>query len=91
MIHLAARVHAFINGLFRPNDESLTRELHGRVAEQFKTANLNEEGGRERLAEIIADDVFASFENVPSGADNIADLVRRLLDYEGLFVLPAID
>ena len=91
MIHLAARAHAFINGLFRPNDETLTRELYGRVAKQFAAVGLKEEGGRDRLAGIIADDVLASFEEGQSDADAVSYLVRRLFDYEQLFVLPEID
>jgi len=91
MIHLAARAHVFINGLFRPSDESLTRVLHARVSGLFAAANLKEVENRDRLAEIIADDVLASFDNVPWDAGDEAYLVRCLFDYEGLFVLPTID
>lgn len=93
MIHLAARAHAFVNGLFRPRDATLTRELHDRVAEKFAAAGLTGEDDRIGLAQAIAADVLASFDHVPPDADaaTIADLVRRIFNYEQMFVQSAVD
>lgn len=93
MIHLAQRAHAFVYGLFRPSDLSLTRELYDKVARQFTEAGLAEETGRVRLAEAIAEEVLASFDTVPAEADtaDITDLVRRIFDHELMFVLPTVD
>ena len=91
MIHLAARAHAFINGLFRPSDETLTRELYDRVAQQFAEAGLKGEEDRARLAEIIAAEVIESFEAPPQDTEAIADLLHRIFNYEQMFVLPEID
>jgi hypothetical protein len=91
MIHLAARAHAFINGLFRPSDETLTRELYDRIAKQFAAVSLEDEDGRDRLADIIVADVLASFEEGRPDVDAVVYLVRRLFDYEQIFVLPEID
>ena len=59
MIHLGARVHAFINGLFRPSDEALTREsltlltgtLRAQLAEVLAAAKHadTEEAWRQRV------------------------------------------
>jgi hypothetical protein len=93
MIHLAARAHAFVNGLFRPHDATVTRELHDRVAGLFAAAGLTEESDRIELAQTIALDVLASFDRVPPDIDAaaIVDLVRRILDYEQMFVQSTVD
>lgn len=93
MIHAAQRMHAFVNGLFRPGDEAVTRELYGRVKDKFSAVGLKDENDRDQLAGIIAKDVLDSFERVPGDVDEgvIADLVRRIFDYENMFVLPEID
>ena len=93
MIHLAARAHAFVNGLLRPHDATVTRELHDRVAGLFAAAGLTEESDRIGLAQTIAMDVLTSFDRVPPDTDAaaIADLVRRIFDYEQMFVQSAVD
>ncbi len=93
MIHLSARAHAFVNGLFRQSDATVTRELYDRVAGLFAAAGLTEESDRIGLAQTIAADVLASFGRVPPDADAaaIADLVRRIFDYEQMFVQSVVD
>jgi len=93
MIHLAARAHAFLNGLFRPSDAALTRELYDRVSTLFADAGLHDDADRRRLADNIAADILASFAHVPpeTDASAIAGLVGRIFAYEALFVLPEID
>ena len=54
MIHPAARAHAFLNGLFRPSDAALTRELYDRVSTLFADAGLHDDADRRRLADNIA-------------------------------------
>ncbi len=39
-VHLAARVHAFVHGLFRPTDETETRELYNWVEGLFVRHDL---------------------------------------------------
>jgi hypothetical protein len=93
MIHLAARAHAFVNGLFRPHDATVTRELYDRVAGLFAAAGLTAESDRIGLAQTIAADVLASFDRVPPDTDAaaIVDLVRRIFDYEQMFVQSTVD
>jgi hypothetical protein len=92
MIHLAARAHAFVNGIFRPSDAALTRETYERVERLFAGAGLRDETDRRRLAGTIAMDALASFDpGLPNvDADTIAGLVERIFDYEAMFVLPEI-
>ena len=93
MIHLGARAHAFVNGLFRPSDETLTRDLYDRVAKQFAAAGLSGGGGpraaRRHHRARRAGELRPRAPEVDVAA--IADLVQRIFDYEAMFVLPPID
>lgn len=93
MIHLAARAHAFVNGLFRPSDATVTRELYDQVAKRLASAGLKDDEGRVRVAVRIAEEVLARFDRVPPDADagDLAKLVLRVFDYEGMFELPLVD
>jgi hypothetical protein len=92
-LHLAARLHAFTHGLFRPSDATQTRELYGRVAHLFKQHSVADSEARDELIDAIADAVLADLE-ISGDLDQSATvfyLTRQLFDYEGLFLLPAID
>lgn len=92
-LHVAARFHAFVHGLFRPSDEAATRELYDKVAGQFAGHGLSGPTARTELSTELASEVLAAF-----GADAehaqfepVYELIARLFDYEDLFHLPAID
>lgn len=91
--HIAARIHAFIHGLFRPTDEAETRNLYKEVIRHFKQHKLLLEEDRlcfiDNLALAISQE-FDVEDNVRS-REYFQQLVRRLLDYEGLFMLPDIN
>lgn len=93
MLHFDARIHAFVHGLFRPKDLRLTRELHDRVARQFADVGLQSDIDRDHLAAVIAEQVLANFETIPSDADEdaLTELVEHIFAYEDMFVLPEID
>ena len=91
--HLAARLHAFVHGIFRPSAEDETRALYRKVERLFDRHWLREEAGRKALIRSLAVDVLAAF-GLPPGhpqAGPIGDLIGSIFDYEGLFVLPPID
>ncbi|MEM7545372.1 MAG: type IV secretory system conjugative DNA transfer family protein [Pseudomonadota bacterium] len=92
-LHFAARLHAFVHGLFRPSDEAETRALYERVRRQFLAHDLLSEAGQETLRNELIADLLRVFE---LDADHpqfeiIYRLVDRVFAYEGLFVLPEID
>ncbi len=92
-LHVAARMHAFVHGLFRPSDERETRELYNEVERLFAEHGLKDAAGRADVAPWLSTDVLAAF-----GVDDdhrqrrpIERLIGRILDYENLFVLPSVD
>ncbi|MBB4302824.1 uncharacterized protein (DUF2267 family) [Rhodobium orientis] len=93
MIHLAARLHAFINGLFTPSDAVLTRTLHDKVARLLAKHELTHPPGRARLAEEIAEQVLAqvSSDIQPNVQETLSDLIERIFEYEDMFRLPRVD
>ena len=92
-VHLAARMHAFVNGLFRPSDEQETRALYDRVAGQFRANDLATTAGRRALMTDLTAEVIDKFEIPPDHpqAEVVVRFVTRLLDYERLFLLPEVD
>ena len=57
-MHLYARLHAFLHGLFRPSEELLTREVFDRVTALLQEHGLTQPDGRQALIEFITDDVI---------------------------------
>lgn len=90
---MAARLHAFTHGLLRPSDAAQTQELYDRVAGLFEQHGISDTGGRDRLIHAIADRVLGELElsTDDERADAVRHLTRQMSDYEGLFLLPAID
>lgn len=92
-LHLAARVHAFVHGLFRPDDEWETKRLYGQVERMFARHDLNDAPARNSLVASLASDVLAAFGADADHAQRvpIERLIGRILDYEDLFLLPLVD
>ena len=93
MIHVAQRLHAFVNGLFRPSDEETARALYDKVVRLFAQRGLSTEDDREKLAIAIAEDVLDRLEDGSAGPSprDLASLVLWILDYEAMFELPSFD
>jgi hypothetical protein len=93
MIHAAQRMHAFINGLFRPKDEVTARALYGEVERLFSKAGLDHENGRIALAIAIAEDALDRLQegSARPSLNELAALVLSIFDFERLFLLPAFD
>ncbi|MGB0747121.1 MAG: type IV secretory system conjugative DNA transfer family protein [Magnetospiraceae bacterium] len=92
-LHFAARMHAFVNGLFGPDDVAETRALHDKASALFKKHDLASDEGREDFAVALGVEVLETY-GLPRDhpqAEPVLRLVFRLLDYEGLFVLPRVD
>ena len=92
-LHLAARMHAFVHGLFRRSDRAETRSLYRRVKRLFARNGVLESSDRRELIVQLTIDVLASFD-LSGGhpqVDHIFGLIARVFEYEQLFVLPAID
>jgi len=82
-----------VHGLFRPSEAELVREQYERLTYQFRVLGIVEQAGRQYLIQMIAEDVVDHF-GIEAGhaqSDLIHSRVKRLFDYEGLFVLPEID
>lgn len=91
--HIAARFHAFANGLFRSPEERETWFLYHRVLRHLENERLEDEAGRVDLSLKLVSDLADSFglsEDHPH-RDKLAGLVVQVIDYEDLFVLPHID
>ena len=92
-LHIAARLHALIHGLFRPSDEAETRQLHNKVAALFDRHGLHDPSEREGLITSLAAEVLSEF-----GVDQthqqfrpVVHLIGRVFNYEGFFELPETD
>ncbi|NND50371.1 MAG: ATP-binding protein [Rhizobiales bacterium] len=92
-LHPGARLHAFVNGLFRPKEEVITHELWQKVEQRLAARDLLTDEGRALLAEAIADKVGAALEErqFEIDPDDALTLVDALIDYEGMFRLPRFD
>ena len=92
-LHLSARLHAAVHGIFRPKNEKIVRALHQKIAAQFALHGLQSANGRNALIADIALDVASQFglEQDDERTLVIVKLVKCLFDYEGLFLLPEAD
>ncbi|MEM9839495.1 MAG: ATP-binding protein [Pseudomonadota bacterium] len=92
-LHLAARTHAFLHGLFRPADERQTRALHEQVHERFQEHGLLDADARIALAVKVAEAALLSRRAPPDNTATVplASQLLDLLEYEGMFELPTID
>ena len=87
MIHAAARLHAFVHGLFRPSDEVEVRALYDRVLALAREHGLDGPDARQRLAARIA----AVAPVVETDRPIVAALAEPLIGWEGYATLPVID
>lgn len=93
MLHLGARLHAFVHGLFRRSDLTETQVLHEAVRSRFVALGVDAETGRADLAAYLSDELRASL-GIPVDTEQagvVERFVSRLFEYEGLFVLPSVD
>lgn len=92
-LHIAARVHAFVNGLFRPSDYTQTYELYQKVKGQFDKHKLRAADARENLTAALVEHVLVEFDLPTDHIQRvpITRLVESILEYEGLFLLPRVD
>lgn len=92
-LDLAARTHAFIHGLFKPSDYQQTRERYDETVAEFRKHHLTDDDGRRALIEQLA--LQASermgLEDFHPQLVPITQLVRSVLEYEDMFVLPPAD
>lgn len=92
-LHLAQRLHAFVNGLFRPSDKAETQELYHRLRNLFHKAGLNPNTAQLDVAKLAASqaaDALGISSDHPQHRA-IEELSRALLSREGHFTLPDID
>jgi len=88
-----ARLHAFINGLFRPKEAVLARELFDQVERELERLDFLSDAGRDQFITFTASEVgeqLSEYSNVPK-VEQLFDLVERIIDYEGMFELPKFD
>lgn len=92
-LHLAARMHAWVHGLWRTSDEVETRELYNTVAQQLAQHGVVAETGRsqwiERLSQASA--AYFAIETTHPRYAPIQQLVTHLIASEGYLCLPMID
>jgi len=92
-LHFAARLHAFLHGLFRSSDELETRELYDKAAGLFRRLGMEDAESRDDLIADLASEVLAEFgiDKTHQQFVHVHTLINRIFVYEGLFVLPKID
>jgi hypothetical protein len=92
-LHLAARLHAWWHGLWRPAEATETELLFERVAAQFAQCGIATSEERSALEAIIAQNAMVQLGIASDHAQAkiVHDLVFRLFEYDGLFLLPVID
>lgn len=93
MLHFGARLHAYVHGLFRPSDYTLTYELYTKVKTQFDQYSLCTSDGQDRLVAGLAVGVFESCGLDPEHPQygTVISLIERMCEYEGFFQLPHVD
>lgn len=92
-LHLSARMHALVHGLFRSSEDVQTAGLHGEVSRLQASLGVDTDSGLNSLVAIIGENISSHF---GIGLDHpqavvIGRLVKQFLQYENLFVLPAFD
>jgi hypothetical protein len=92
-LHLGARMHALVHGLFRSSEDVQTAGLYDEVSLLQASVGADTASGLNSLAAFIGENISNHF---GIGLDHpqammIGRLVRQFLQYENLFVLPAFD
>ena len=93
MIHLAARLHAFVYGLFKPHPRSIALSAYEEVEDALAQHGLTNEGARAELARRLMDEVLRRVEgpHSPEFEETARHYAEATLAYEGLFELPKFD
>lgn len=93
MIPRGARLHAFLHGLFQPGDEHLAREVFDQTRALFQRHGIATAEDRLRLILGIAGNIYEGIVGVDECFDReqVEDIVRAMLHFEAMFVLPDID
>ena len=92
-LHAAARLHAFVYGLFRPSEKEKTRQLYNQVVALFDDEGLRASADKLKLVNELASDILSTFgvgEDHPQFTP-LCLLLERVFDYEGLFTIPELD
>ena len=89
-LHLSARMHAFVHGLFRSTEDAQTAALYDEVSQLQAHFGVDTESGLDSLADVINErmgEYFRVSDDHPQAAV-MRRLVKQLLDYETLFAIP---
>ena len=88
-----ARVHAFVHGLFKPSEAELVRAQYDELAARFRGHDIEGVPARRHLIGLIVSDVVDHFGLAGDHAQAaiVNNLIARLFDFEGLFLLPEED
>lgn len=92
-LHLAARLHAAVHGLFRSTDEAETRALYKDVCACFVRQEIATPDGRQRLIDWVAEQVADALDigAEHSRRSKLCVFVERVFDDEQFFVIPDVD
>ena len=87
------RLHAFLHGLFWPDDAAETRALYDKVSRMLGKEHLDRPNARQLLAQTMAGEVLRHFDsNAPPHQKTIlTEIIEDICDYENMFVLPDVD
>jgi hypothetical protein len=90
---VGARIHAFVHGLFKPSEAALVQAQYDGLAQRFEEIGLYTPTERAEYIHDLAREVATHFAIARSHpqARLIHGLTEQLLNYENMFVLPAID
>ena len=92
-LHIGARLHTFVHELFASKDATETKTLYNKLAQLFASRQLGGEPERWYLSQALAVEVLRHFDQDETHPEHhgISKFIERLLDYEGVLILPEID
>lgn len=89
--HLGARLHRAVYGLFRKSDRQEAINLYERAASLLRSNGLASKDGIEERCLQITHEVADTLSIPEERHGEIHQLVRGLIDYEAMFMLPDLD
>lgn len=92
-LHLAQKLSAFTYSIGRSSEAREVSGLQRELVGKFESAKIDTEAGRDDLVRIIAERVLETFEMAKDHPQfaYIASVLKEIMDYESMFVLPRID
>ncbi|MFK7841707.1 MAG: type IV secretory system conjugative DNA transfer family protein [Sphingorhabdus sp.] len=92
-IDLWQRIHAFWHSLFGQSDLTEARTIYAQTSLLLKQQNLHIESGRKAFANRLINQLCKAFDcsSDTEQAQSISVFVHRMFDFEGWFLLPAVD